>query len=134
MADDVDLLRRKGRGLGGRLVQPSRLPDGVLLQRLVADRQPEGEPEHRLRLFGRAVALGPGQRLQEAVDSTDGDLAQRIMLEHRHDQLAYVPLIERPGAGCQLPLQVEVLEPQLHQLLEGAVGRELGVGRAARPL
>lgn len=56
------------------------------------------------------------------------------MLEGRHHELAHVPLVERPRAGRELVLQIEVLQPDLNELAERGVAGEFFRGDGARPL
>src|SRR5690606_21359573 len=94
----------------------------------------EFEVQHGLRLLRIAVALVRGQRLEERLDPTDGDLAEAVVLERRHHQLAHVAFVEGPCARRQSAFKVQVGEPDLHELLERAVGGQLSAAAVRRPL
>ncbi len=132
--DGIDLLDRQRHGLRRRLPEPGRVAHRVLGHRVVPHRQSEREAEHGPRLLGHAVALRGRQGLDELVDLAHGDLAQHVVLEGRHHELAHVPLVERPRARRELVLQVEVLQPDLDELAERAVAGEFARGDVARPL
>ena len=132
--DRLDLGRGQGHRRRRRLAQPGRVAHRVLRDRVVAHREPQGEAQDRARLLGVAVALVRGQRLEVLVDLAHGDLAQRVVLEGGHHQLAHVALVERSGAGGERVLQVEVGEPDLDQRPERGLRADLAGGDVAGAL
>lgn len=99
--------------------------DRVLRQCVVAHSEAERQAQHGAGLLCGAVALGRGELLDELVDHADGDLAQDVVLEGWHDELAHVALIESPSAFGKLARHVEVGEPDLDEPTKGAVRRQV---------
>lgn len=79
-------------------------------------------------LIGLIVAALLRELLEEVVAAGDADLAQGEVLERGEHELFHVPFVELPGALGEPLLEVEILEPVLHQISEGAVGAEPRAG------
>jgi len=83
-----------GAACGGEQCRGPGLADCV-----VADGEPAGKAQDGAGLLRHTVAFRLRKRLDELVDLADADLAQRVVLEGRQDELSHVALVEGVDAG-----------------------------------
>lgn len=82
----------------------------------MAEREPEQLVEDRSRVFGagiRDLPLGP----EEPLDTSGGDLTERVLLEHRADVQTKVVTVVLLGVALDVP-QLQVGEPQFDEIIE----------------